>query len=808
MVNSASATPRDVERAFAEYLAANGVAIDEDVVADGKKHRVRVEGDRRGRPSAEYILYADPPANGRFFSFRDSAVIKWRADRDSQGWQLLTPAEQEQRQKEWAAARASRRREEHHAHCEAAALAARRFETARLASAAHPYLVAKGILVPPGARQDDDARDGHPELLLPVHRLTAARKRVLIALQSISDRGEKLFYPEGCLTRGGFFSIAAMPHAPADVVLIAEGIATAMTLHEASGGCLVIAAFSCGNLPAVARTVRSTLPSARIVIAADNDHRNKGGGVRPQQRNAGIVAATAAAEAIGGHLLVPSFDDDDAGTDWNDVATNPLRGLPEVRAALHRVLLLPDSRPAGMVAIQNNMITVPSTASAADAIATTTMATAVAPPRESSAPSGRTARLKRASAVRDEETVWLWPGYLPLGALVTLDGPPGIAKTTIAIDIAARVTRGTPMPDGSGGSRPADVVLLTYEDDPARTLNPRARAAGADLDRLHYLMGVGTSDADSLPPSLPEDLAAIEAMLAENPAIRLLVIDPLMAALSSMVDSHRDQDVRRVLARLSRLAQQYHVCIVLIRHFRKQGGSALSAGGGSIGIIAQARVGLVIGYGTDAQTAVLAQAKNNLGPVAASLSFRKVSHDNPSDNGNPIVTSRLEWIGVVALSADALIGDDLTSGRGAPADEVAFLRDLLSPVTRMERREIMRIAQSQFGYSERSMDRAAERVGIIRSREGFGRDQRAYWSLPPTTCGNSACLQAAGTPSESNRGSTSVAHSGDRDQNNSSVAPSIPATSAVRKESSKLGIVAEMEDELGPIELFPLHRVS
>ncbi len=80
---------------------------------------------------------------------------------------------------------------------------------------------------------------------------------------------------------------------------------------------------------------------------------------------------------------------------------------------------------------------------------------------------------------------WLWEGRIAFGQLNAIVGDPGLGKTTVALDLAARVSRGWDMPVGSlGTSIPQDVLVLSAEDDAAITIVPRLKAAGADLDRI------------------------------------------------------------------------------------------------------------------------------------------------------------------------------------------------------------------------------------------------------------------------------------------------------------------------------------
>jgi len=326
---------------------------------------------------------------------------------------------------------------------------------------------------------------------------------------------------------------------------------------------------------------------------------------------------------------------------------------------------------------------------------------------------------------------WLWRNYCPLGKVVVVDGLPGQGKSTFALDIAARLSRGANMPDGSAGfSPPSGTLILSYEDDAADTIRPRLEAAGADLSRIGHITGVAyNGDTELLPPTLPKDLAALDAALGERPDVRLLIIDPLMAAISADVDSHRDQDMRRPLARLARMAAERNVCVIIVRHVRKgHGGNAIYAGGGSVGISGQARVVLIVEqHPDDAESAVLAVAKANMSAIPPARAFRKVLAIVKTDAGEPVHTSRLEWTGETNLTADELLAARGDGGPGEGRDAADWLRDVLAG-GRMERKALIKVGESA-GFSERSLDRVAKRVGIVKTRDGFGADMRAYWSL-------------------------------------------------------------------------------
>jgi RecA-family ATPase len=246
-----------------------------------------------------------------------------------------------------------------------------------------------------------------------------------------------------------------------------------------------------------------------------------------------------------------------------------------------------------------------------------------------------------------ERVSWLWPGRIPFGKITVLDGDPNLGKSTVTLDLAARVSTGSPLPTGERPRRGA-VLLLSAEDGAGDTIRPRLEASGADLARIHLLDHV-TDEQGPRPVELPTDLPAIEALIVAQ-GIVLLVVDPFMAFLSGAVNSKTDQDIRRAMHPLKELAERTGVAVLVVRHLNKSGESnALYRGGGSIGIIGAARSGMLVAPDPhDAARRVLAMTKHNLAPPADSLAYRLV----PAE---PYAVARVQWEGTVASSADDLL---------------------------------------------------------------------------------------------------------------------------------------------------------
>jgi putative DNA primase/helicase len=195
-----------------------------------------------------------------------------------------------------------------------------------IAASQHPYLQRKGVrahgvflntagpLMLFAGEAEPQAWSAKGDLLVPIHDIGGA----LLGAQSIAADGRKCF-TRGAAIASGHHLIGAL--APGRMLLIAEGYATAATLFEATG-LPVAVAFHASNLAAVAQAYRAADPGLRIIIAGDNDHQREqeiGADGRPG-RNVGRLKAEVAAQAVDAALLIPAFQPEQQGSDWNDLA--------------------------------------------------------------------------------------------------------------------------------------------------------------------------------------------------------------------------------------------------------------------------------------------------------------------------------------------------------------------------------------------------------------------------------------------------------------------------------------------------------
>jgi len=334
-----------------------------------------------------------------------------------------------------------------------------------------------------------------------------------------------------------------------------------------------------------------------------------------------------------------------------------------------------------------------------------------------------TPQLTRMSSVVKTRIEWIAPGRLAVGKLTMMDGDPGLGKSTMALEWAALMSRGEPILGGPK-TDPRGVVLISDEDDLGDTTVPRLEAAGADLSRICQLHMIDDEGNESL-PEFPRDGPALEAAMREFDA-GLLIIDPLVMYLGPEINSHRDADVRRAVMPIVAAAQKTRAAVLTLRHMNKSGGTnAIYRGGGSIGFLAIARIGMVVAKDPDdesGQTAVLATSKINVGLKPPSIAYQLESVPGTD-------VARVRWIGESRHQADHLLEPAATDEeRGQRSEAEDFLISSLTDGS-MEVRDLQRQAKDA-AIAWRTIERAKSKLGIESRREGFGRNGKFLWFFP------------------------------------------------------------------------------
>lgn len=326
-----------------------------------------------------------------------------------------------------------------------------------------------------------------------------------------------------------------------------------------------------------------------------------------------------------------------------------------------------------------------------------------------------TVNLIRGDGVKLEPVNWLWQGFLPAGMLTLLGGAPGCGKTTIALSLAAVITRGGRWPDGSRADDAGDVLIWSGEDA-APVLAARLKAADANMERVHFVGDLGSGDA--FDPG--RDVPLLEAEAAKLPSLRLLILDPVVSAVTG--DPHKGSEVRRSLQPVVAMAQRTGCAVIGITHFSKgtSGRDPVERVTGSIAFAALARVVLVAakvkaeGDDTEARR-LLMRAKSNCGPDDGGFSYELERVEvAPRVEGQ-----RVRWCERLEGSARDLLAeadaDQSDDDASALDDACEFLKSELAsgPVSF---NQLLKEARGA-GHSERTLRRAKDRIGAEARKE-------------------------------------------------------------------------------------------
>ena len=319
--------------------------------------------------------------------------------------------------------------------------------------------------------------------------------------------------------------------------------------------------------------------------------------------------------------------------------------------------------------------------------------------------------------VRRMDVTWLWPGRIALGKLTLIQGDPEVGKSFVTLDVAARVSAGKPWPDQASTGQPVgDVFLLSAEDGVSDTIRPRLEAAGADLGRVFVMQGIC---------SLASGLAELGRRIRENRNVRFVVIDPISSYLGT-TDSHKNAEVRGLLAPLVSLAEHFGVAVLCVTHLNKSAeGPALYRASGSLAFPAAARaVWLVARDKQTLKRRLLLPIKSNLAPQTPGMAFHIVDSTVPR-------VGRVEWEPKpLSLCADEALSADKTlmEIKREREEATAWLRDVLAeepiPV-----KDLQRMGRES-GHAWATIRRAREEIEAESKRQGFGRGAVWYWVLP------------------------------------------------------------------------------
>lgn len=327
-------------------------------------------------------------------------------------------------------------------------------------------------------------------------------------------------------------------------------------------------------------------------------------------------------------------------------------------------------------------------------------------------------------SVKVEQIEWLLYPFIPFGKVTIIQGDPGEGKTTMVLQIIAKLTRGEPILLSKKSQKeaqqdseenlkqevlsqdnpiqPVNVIYQTAEDGLEDTIKPRLLAAGADCSRVLVI-------DDREQPLTMLDVRLEEAIMQTK--ARMVVLDPIQGFLGTDVDMHRANEIRPLMKRMAVLAEKYHCAIILIGHMNKNSnGKSSYRGLGSIDFQAAARSVLIVGRMKDEpETRVMCHVKSSLAPEGKSVAFRL-----DKETG-------FQWIGEYDISADDLLSGDARGQKSRIAKE--FLLDILADGG-MAQKKIEEEASKQ-GIKKKTLRNAKQELEI----DSVKRGNQWFWIL-------------------------------------------------------------------------------
>lgn len=296
---SVSYAIEDPRGSFLDVLSAQGFSRPRSLVI-GSFDRIDSPEDKPGRGSAWYIYYEDE-RDGKIIAFANYGDFK-RGFSDfwsSKSHNTMDDYERARYHEAQALMREQQERETKKLNEESAKRIEEEWRRLPQATDNHPYLIKKQVKAAPWVKVDQ-----YNNLVIP-----AAYNGVISTAQRIKAEGNFIVkdreignkkFEYGGKSKGAWFVISGDD----TIVYIAEGYATAMSIHMATGATVYVC-FQAGNIYEVTEYVKGAHPNSHIIIAGDDD--------TEIEINVGRKKAEQAANGLGVDVIFPPN-----GGDFND----------------------------------------------------------------------------------------------------------------------------------------------------------------------------------------------------------------------------------------------------------------------------------------------------------------------------------------------------------------------------------------------------------------------------------------------------------------------------------------------------------
>lgn len=315
---------------------------------------------------------------------------------------------------------------------------------------------------------------------------------------------------------------------------------------------------------------------------------------------------------------------------------------------------------------------------------------------------------------------WIVPGMLARGEVTIVEGDPGLGKSYFMQIVAMHICDGKKLPSETEYEGVQGRVAYFDTENTADTVTKlRLIENGAEcLD--NYWQGEEPFSIDD------EEKWDRVSEILEDFRPTLVVFDTINIYIGG-ADTYRSSETQQALAYFKQLAARFECSVVLLRHLTKNSKEkALYRGQGSIAFTGLARIVLTVGLSPEDQDVrVVACTKNNIGPKIRSFTFRI---DPLPDTLKSKNRSKFSWGEFVDLTADDIVSVAAIKNKDSDS-ALKWLRDLLEINNRMDLTKIERAGRPR-SYSKQDIQRAGEQLGVVITRQGEGKTERIFWSLP------------------------------------------------------------------------------
>lgn len=323
-----------------------------------------------------------------------------------------------------------------------------------------------------------------------------------------------------------------------------------------------------------------------------------------------------------------------------------------------------------------------------------------------------------AADIEPKDVSWLWYPYIPFGKVTLLQGDSGDGKSTFALNLAAMLSRGDPLPFSEDQHEPMRVIYLNAEDDADDTVVPRFMKANGVRDHLIFI-----SEKEQRLNFSDERIR--EAV--EGSGARLCILDPLAAYLGADVSMNLANEVRPRFESLIDVGRDTGCAILVVAHMNKaEGMSVKHRTNGSVDMVAAPRSALTIGRppgDDDPDHRVMAHSKCNLARLGSSILFS-------------VSDGVVEFIDTIDMTADQLV-KAIGSGKVGETKQAVASRELLDMLAKgpKAQREIME-RMRELDISQRTCELAKAKLPIRSVRVG----NHSVWMLGEGSDDNDATI--------------------------------------------------------------------